>query len=278
MVIVPVLEATRAVLAAAADTVNSYFTPFHYAAYLGAILVAMIVYYQWKWSKTCQTSTLVLIRKADGHADYELAPQEGGSVSLKNPHSGTTKMWPINELATLDVPYPGVGFIPRFMQKTIRMVLVDEADWEPLLNRSPHRTRVASPDVVEFLEGLATDLQATPENADSVQRILDLIDTLATIPTREMIASPAVLGNLMHEKITEAVITVNKEMLDSVTNLVRRLGRILSSTHFWIGIGALAIGIVVVIVFTSGVRSDLGKIKQYMGIDVPKVEMPAPSP
>ena len=62
------------------DVINSYFTPMHYFLYLFVILVAMIVYYQVKWAKTCRTCVLVLIKKADGHGDYALAPQAGGEV------------------------------------------------------------------------------------------------------------------------------------------------------------------------------------------------------
>jgi hypothetical protein len=179
-----------------------FFGPLAYAFYILAVLVSMVLYYEWSWAKTCKTKVLVLIQKSDGHGDYELVDQAGGSVSLKNPNSNTTRIWPINELSTIAVPYPGVGFVPTFLQKTIQMVLVSESDWEPMTNRSPNK---------------------------------------------EMIASPAVLGNLMHEKITEAVITVNKEMLESVSGIVKRLGKMINPTIFYVGMGVILVGLVFVV-------------------------------
>ncbi|KKN59669.1 hypothetical protein LCGC14_0539960 [marine sediment metagenome] len=174
------------------EAINAYFTPLDYALYLGAVFVIMVVWYQWKWSKICRTSILVLVQKADGHGDYQLAPQTGGSVRLVDPKTKLMQFWPINELSTIAIPYPGVGFVPAFLQKTIRMVIVSEEDWEPITNRSPDRT---------------------------------------------LVASPAFLGNLMGEQITAAVLTVNKEVLDSVAGLVRRLNKLVSPTMFYIGIG-----------------------------------------
>ena len=194
------------------DAVNAYFTPLDYAMYLGAIFVGMVVYYMWRWSKTCRENVLVLVQKADGHGAFELAAQAGGSVSLKNPGSNTTRMWPINELATIDVPYPGVGFVPQFLQKTIRMVIVSETDWEPLTNRSPNK---------------------------------------------DIIASPAVLGNLMHEKITEAVITVNKEMMESISGLVKRLNNLVNPMVVYIGLG---LAVVLMLYMTFQVVPAVGEI------------------
>ena len=145
------------------EAVNAYFTPLDYILYLFAVFVIMVVAYQWKWTQTSKKNVLVLVVHSDGSSHYELAKKKGASVELKDIEKKTTKLWPINKLSTIDVLYPGVGFVPAFLQKQIRMTIVDEDDWEPLVNRDPDR---------------------------------------------KMIASPAVLGNLMNEKITEAVITV----------------------------------------------------------------------
>ena len=208
------------------EVINSYFTPLHYVLYLGTLFVAMVVYYQWKWTKIVKTSMLILIKKASGRGDYQLVPQSGNSITLKNPKDNTSRMWVINELATIEVPYPGVGFIPLFLQKQIRMTIVDEEDWEPMLNRSPNH---------------------------------------------EMIASPAVLGNLMHEKITEAVITVNKEMLDSISGLVKKLNKLVNPTVVYIGLGLIII-LLAYMIFKqspediSTMAQDIMQIKQSLGL------------
>ncbi len=257
--------------AGVAESINSAFTPINYIFFLILLLVGMVVYYQWKWSKTVRENVQVLVVKADGHGDYELAPQAGGSVTLKNPHNNSVRMWPINKLATIDVPYPGEGFVPRFMRKSIRQVIVDEEDWEPLLNRSPYKEKVASPDVVEFLQECAAEISA--DNPSLADRLINVADSLNPAPTREMIASPTVLGNLMHEKITEAVITVNKEMLDSITGAMSKIGKVVSPTIFYVCIGALAlIGVVTltrVMPMASKIdklESDIAILKQAMGI------------
>lgn len=168
-----------------------WFSPFAYAIYLGVPFTIWMIYLQWKWSKVCRENVLVLVSLMDGGTLDYLVPKEGGSVSLKKKNSDTTRMWPINKMTSLDMPYPGVGFLPRWLQKDIKMIIVDEGDYEPLINRDPKKA---------------------------------------------MIASPAVLGNLMHEKITEAVITVNKEVMDKLEGLARRLGSIPRPMPIYIGL------------------------------------------
>lgn len=170
------------------EAINAYFTPLDYFFYLSSIIVAWVVYLQWKWAKTCKNNILVLVQRAKGNGDWELAPISGNSITLKNPEGEGTKLWVINELSTLDVLYPGVGFIPKFLQKQIRMVVVSEDSWEPITNRSKDR---------------------------------------------DLVASPAFMGNLFNEKITEAVVAISKEMMDTI----KGLGHLLNPTHFYIGIG-----------------------------------------
>lgn len=234
------------------------------------VLVAMVVllfvltiYLQYKWGKTVRENVQVIVRKADGHGDYGLAPQQGGSVSLKNPHNNTTRLWPINALATIDLPYPH-GAVPDWMKKNIRTVLVDEEDWEPLLNRSPYKEKVASPDVIQYMQNLAERVQTSDEELSN--ELMQMAEELSPAPTREMIASPAVLGNLINEKITEAVITVNKETIDTLKNLVGRIGNVLTANLYWIGVGILALGLVASIALTVMARNDVSAIKAAMGL------------
>jgi hypothetical protein len=220
-----------------AEMQATYFGPLAYAFYLLAILGGLIIYNLYKWSKICQTKVQVLVRKSDGHGRFELAPKEGSCVSLKNPNNNTIRLWPINELATIDVPYPGLGFIPALLQKQIRMVVVDEDDWEPLLNRSPYLSMVASPDVKGMLEAIA---ERCP-NENTKREITALSEDLSSAPTREMIASPSVLGNLVHEKVTEVVMTINKDIIESLASLTKKLNSVLSPMQFIVGIAILGI-------------------------------------
>jgi hypothetical protein len=269
----PISSLYHAVSAAAAPDaaakINSYFTPGNLIIGLIVILVGTLLYYQWRWGKTCAENVQVLVVKSDGHGDYQLAPQQGGSVTLKNPNNDTTRLWPINKLSTIDVPYPGDGFVPGFLQKSIRQVVVDEEDWEPLLNRSPYKDKVASPDVVQFLQDLAVRVNDEEMGLELTQ----YAEELSPSPTREMIASPAVLGNLINEKVTEAVITVNKETLDTLTALTRKIGNILSANTFYICIGIVALLSLVTMILSISDKSaiakavsDLSEIKTTLGI------------
>lgn len=263
------------------DQVNAWFTPIAYILYLGSMLVGMTVYYQWKWTKVCRTKVLVLVKKADGHGDYDLADQDGGSVSLTNPNSNTIRTWPLTELATISVPYPGTGLVPQFLQKTIQMIMVEESDWEPLTNRSPHRQMVASPDVISELREIAALV-----DDESREKITDMIDQMRTAPTRELIASPGLLGNLIHEKISEAVLTVNKEMMDAIAGLTRKLTKLVSPTMLYVCTGILFAVIAVVLYFTvsnSGAGADKldllinGMHDIEKGIGIP-LTIPTPTP
>ncbi|MBU2249375.1 MAG: hypothetical protein KKD77_21685 [Gammaproteobacteria bacterium] len=238
----------------------NYFGPMNWALYILAMLVIMVLYYQWTWAKTRKHNVLLLVARADGHGDFMLAKQTGGCVALKNPNTSTTRVWPISELATVDVPYPGVGFVPAFLQKTIRLVVVDEKDWEPLLNRSPHLPMTASPDVQSRL----TEIAALISEEKIKRLLLDFTGDLSATPTREMIASPAVLGNLIMEKVTEAVITVNKEVLDNLAAFAKRIGRVLTPQTFYVGIGAVLIGIVFIAYYLMPLVETVDKMSEQI--------------
>ncbi|KKL24514.1 hypothetical protein LCGC14_2414530, partial [marine sediment metagenome] len=170
------------------EGINAWFTPFHYFVYLGTLFTVMVAFYQWRWARICQKNLRVLVVHSDGSSHFVLCPKTGSSVTIKDPNSNTTRMWVISELATIVVPYPGVDFLPQWLQKQIRMTIVNELDWEPMINRDK---------------------------------------------SLGIIGSPAVLGNLMTERITEAVITVNEKLMDSLSGLVHRLDKTITPQMFY---------------------------------------------
>jgi len=225
----------------------------------------MVVYYQWKWAKTCKENIHVLVVQQGGGGDYFLAPKTGGEISIKNPHNNTTRTWPVNELSTIDVLYPGVGFVPAFLQKTIRLAIVHEGDWEPLLNRSPHLQKVASPDMILAFEKLA-------ESSDQAikGKIAELLKGVSTSPTREMIGSPAVLGNLMHEKVSELAVTVARDIINPLNEVIKKLGARINPTIVYIGLGLIAVllayTVIQVVPAVSNMVEEISAIKQALGV------------
>ncbi len=221
---------------------STYFSPFMFFVYLFIILVIMIVWYQYNWSKKCNNNVKVLVVRPDGSTDTEYAPKSGGYVALKAPEGNTTRLWPINKLSAIEMLYPGDGFIPVFLQKKIKTVIVDEEDWEPLLNRGSYSERVASPDVVKMLRLIAT----TYPKAE--QDLMDLADSLSTAPTRDMVASPAVLGNVMKEKVSEMAVTISKDTFEKMEGIARKLDKIPNATIVYAGLGIIAVLVVVLLV------------------------------
>lgn len=244
------------------EEVNAWFTPFHYFVYLGSLVVCMVVYYQWRWANTCKNNIQVLVVQQGGGGDFQLAPKTGGDISIKNPHNNTTRTWAINELATIDVLYPGVGFVPAFLQKTIRLAIVHEGDWEPLLNRSPHMQKVASPDIVMAMEKIA---EGVTDKAVK-EKITAVLKDVSTAPTREMIASPAVLGNLLHERITEVVATVAKDIFDPLKDVLKKLSKPVNPIIVYIGLGLAVLLLVYVVFYINPLAEDVGLIKEALGV------------
>ena len=201
--------------------------------FLGVPFVLLVFFLQWKWAKTCNENVRVLTAQAGGGGKWELAPKDGGHVSIRNPQTNEVRTWPVNELTTIDVLYPGVGFVPAFMQKTIRMTVVNEGDWEPLLNRSPHREKIASPDVVDFLQDLAA------KNPKISNQINEFLGGVSTGPTREMVADPAALGNLMRSGVLKALATVSDDLLDALKRIQVQLARLagLNGTVLYVMLG-----------------------------------------
>lgn len=189
--------------------------------YLGIPFVILVFYAQWKWARTCDRYIQVLVAQRGGGGKYSLAPKAGGEVSITNPVTGEVRTWPINELATIDVPYPGLGFLPLFMQKSIRLAIVNEGDIEPMLNRSPHQERIASPDVIKFIQAIAE------KSDDKVKKQADkFLANVSSGSTREMIADPATLGALRQNTIMKALATVSDDLIESIKKLRGQLTRI----------------------------------------------------
>lgn len=236
--------------------------------YLGIPSVLMVFYLQWRWARVCKNNIQVLVVQLGGGGSFELAPKTGGEVSIKNPTTGTSRTWPINELSTIDVLYPGVGFVPAFLQKTIRMAIVNEGDWEPLLNRSPHMLKVASPDLVtEFLR-IAGDA-----DEKTCKKITELLKNVSTSPTREMIANPAVLDNLIHEGVTKLAVTVVKDIIDPINEAVKRMGQKMNPLIVYIGLGLIVIllGFVIyklmpILAGMEDMANGVALIKQSLGV------------
>ncbi len=250
-----------------ADIQAAYFTPFHFIMYLAIILALMIAYYQWKWSRHCATKVRVLVVQPDGSTETEYAPKTGNYVALKIPESDTVRLWPISKLASVDMMYPGDGFIPEFLQKKIKMVIVDSEDWEPMLNRGSYSRGVASPDVIQAIRDLADDY------SDAKDDLNELADSVSSAPTRDMIASPAVLGNIMKEKVSELAVSISRETFDRLDNVTRKLDKLSNPVVLYAGLGVIIIALVI-IGFTvipslstlSQQAADLAAIKQVLGI------------
>lgn len=210
-----------------------YFGPLAYCFYLLLVMVATGIYYQLKWAKRCREYVKVIVAKSDGSTDVRYAPKSGGSITLENPHTKTMKVWPITQLATIDMLYPGDGFIPVFLQKTIRTTIVSEEDWEPMLNRGAYDENVASPDVKDELLAIAE--MVADEKLKN--QIVAYTDNLRTASTRELIGSPELLGNLMQEKISELVVTVAKDIMNPINEAIKRMGKQVNANFVYIGLG-----------------------------------------
>lgn len=254
----------------------NWFSTYHYVTYLFILFVLLVVWCQWKWAKICKENIEVLVAQQGGGGAFMLAPKEGGTVEITNPKTKITRVWPINELATIDILYPGVGFVPAFLQKTIRLAIVNEGDWEPMLNRSPHQEKIASPDIVAFLVDLAKE--ANEATKKSIEQILKGV---RTGPTREMIADPAILGGLEKSSVLKALATVSDELTDALRAVLTKLSKVvnLNPTIVYIGLGLAVIlsAVMIFLVFpvVSGLEElidEVAKIKQSLGIQTP----PAP--
>ena len=233
----------------------TYFGPLNFILYLALILVGMIVYYQWQWTKKCANNVKVLVSMPDGSTQTAYAPKSGNYVALPVPESNTVRLWPINKLSSVEVEYPGDGFIPRFLQKKIKMVIVDSEDWEPMLNRGSYSHGVASPDVRDRIRDLAEDYP------DAKADLNALADGLSTAPTRDMVASPAVLGNIMKEKVSELAVTISRETFDKMEGFTRKLDRLPNPLIIYVGLGAILIILAILLINAMPTLSGLAELE-----------------
>jgi len=254
-----------------ADIQATYFSPFMFILYLLIIVAVMIVYYQYVWSKRCNNSVKVLVVMPDGSTDTAYAPKQGNYVALPVPGSNTVRLWPINKLSSVEVLYPGDGFIPKLFQKKIKMVVVDAEDWEPMLNRGSYSHHVASPDVRDSIRDLADDYAKDYPEVSS--ELSELANGLSTAATRDMVASPAVLGNIMKEKVSELAVTISRETFDKLEGVTRKLDKMANPLVLYIGLAAIAIVMVVFLVNmqsalseVTSMQADLDAIKQVLGV------------
>lgn len=243
----------------------AFFSPFHFIIYMVIVVTVLVVWYQWQWSKKVTRFIKVLVVKPDGSTDTEYAPKTGNYVALRIPESNSVRLWPISKLSAIEVLYPGDGFIPNFLQKKIRMVIVDVEDWEPMLNRGSYSRRVASPDVVRAIRDMADDY---PDAADE---LTSLADDLATAPTRDMVASPTVLGNIMKEKVSELAVTISRDTFDKMEGISRKLDKLPNPTIVYVMLGAvIAICVIMLVRSASGdlmtVQADITAIKRALGV------------
>jgi len=238
---------------------DTYFSPLNFVLYLAIVLALMVAYLQWTWAKKCNENVRVLVVKPDGNTDTEYSPKTGQYVALRSGQEGRegTRLWPINQLSAIEMLYPGDGFIPKFLQKKIKTVIVSEEDWEPLLNRGSYNKMVASPDVVAMLRELAEKL---PNDEDS-ELLSTFCSELKTAPTREMVASPALLGNIMHEKVSELVTTITKEAFEKLEGIVRRLDQFPKAQVLYLLIGIVAIISLVALIKVLTMSGDVSHVK-----------------
>jgi hypothetical protein len=205
--------------------------------YLGIPLVLSTFVAMFMWERTCRTKTRVIVIKAAGGSENLYADKEGSEVTIPNKALGVTRTWPINSLATFPTSYPELGILPKFLQREIQTVIVNENDWEPVSNRSPHRTKIMSPDAVEFLRDIADKYPAV---ADSIDNYLEGV---ATGPTREMIADPAILGALKASSVMKALASVSDDLLEALKGIRNQLARFagLNATIVYIGLGLVVV-------------------------------------
>ena len=232
--------------------------------YLGGGFMIMIFVLQYKWAKTCNRKVRTLTALKSGGGKWGYADKEGGSITLYNKELDETKVWAVNELATIEIEYPGVGFIPSWMQKSIRLVLLNEDDTEPILNRAPHRNMVASPDVIQFLKALSLK--------DKDKKMIDeFVSELKTYPTKPIVGDPATLGALMRQQAMRALAQVSNELMDTLKTINTKLARIgnFNATYIYILIGFNIILSAVAIYFAMQAgQVDPDLLDKLAGLDV----------
>ncbi len=241
------------------EMINAWFDPFHYFVYLSVIFVLMTVIYQWKWSKEARNNIQVLVVRSSGKGDFILVPKTGNTITLKSSNDKndkSVKTWPINQLATITLPYPtSIGFLPKFLLKDISTTVVNEDDWEPMLNRSAHKTKVASPDMVAAIKIISERASATTR-----KQLDEVLEDVSTAPSREMIASPAFLGVIKNEAVSAMILAISdnlKELMEPLKLLEQKLKSMINPVVFYIMMGVMLIAVIIAIYMVMGANKDI---------------------
>ena len=218
------------------DVTGGLFNAFLYMGPMAVIGGLVAMYF---WERTCRLKLKVILVKTAGGTDVHYADKEGDSVTLSNPKTGWSGVWPINSLATIPLPYPDLaGLLPRFLQREIQTVLFIEGDLEPLLNRSAHRENVASPNVVNALQDALAMLPDTADGGKLGAQIQFVLEHTATSPTRELVASPDWVGSLRKSTALKALASVSDDLMEALKQIRNQLARFagLNSTYVYIGL------------------------------------------
>ena len=212
--------------------------------FMGPLAVIACLVAMYFWERTCRTKIKVILVKTAAGTDTYYADKEGDSVTLSNPKTGWTGTWPINDMATIPLPYPDLaGLLPRFLQREIQTAIFVEGDMEPLLNRSAHRYNVASPNVVNALQDAMAMLPDSAEGVKMTEQINDLLQNMATGPTRELVASPDWLGSLRKSTALKALASVSDDLMEALKQIRNQLARFsgLNSTYVYLGLGLIIV-------------------------------------
>lgn len=236
--------------------------------FLGIPMILSIFFLQYKWAKKADKNIRTLTALKSGGGEWGYAAKEGGQVTLYDKETDTHKTWLVNELTTIEIDYPGVGFVPSWMQKKIRLALLNEGDAEPLLNRSIHRDNIASPDVIEFIKRIGEE---NPEIAESIN---EYASGLTTAPTRMPVIDPATLGSLKQASALKALSTVSNELMETLKGITIRLNRIgnFNSTYIYVllGLNIVLTGFAIYMAMQGGADVDLidkvDRIAESLGI------------
>ena len=227
--------------------------------FMGPLAVIAMLAAMYFWERTCRTKIKVILVKTAGGTDPHYADKEGDSVTLSNPKTGWSGTWPINDLATIPLPYPDLaGLLPRFLQREIQTAIFVEGDLEPLLNRSAHRYNVASPNVANALQDALALLPKDNEEGVKLATQIDyILANTATGPTRELVASPDWVGSLRKSTALKALASVSDDLMEALKRIQTQLARFsgLNSTYVYIGLVLILILLGVNLYYTVGMAN-----------------------
>lgn len=266
----------------------NWFSTFHLIMYCVLIFITMVVYYKIKWKRLCENNVKVLVKRGDGGTDKFFAPTQGNFVSITQKSTGITRLWPINQLCFVRIEYPDGGMVPWFMRESINLAILNEEDYEPVLNNSAYTQGVISPDsreryreLCELLRSITEDGGCPPEIAEKIHEYATIMDdytsSLATAPTRKLIGSPALLGLIFVQKFTQMAAQISSDMYDRFSAVTKHLGSLPNSRIVYAGLAVIILLCVVSLFwagtggdaeFQQGVMDKLQKIETHLGVPV----------